>query len=154
MDYLGILKKKLDARNLKKLTALGNPEVLSFVSKFVKLCSPQSVFVRTDSQEDINYIRGRSIELGEEKELQIAGHTIHFDGYNDQARDKKNTKYLFPKGTAHRQYLNSIDSEEGLGEIKKYLKNIYQKLGVTTRTEAVSTALKQGLILLDEGGNL
>jgi DNA-binding NarL/FixJ family response regulator len=37
--------------------------------------------------------------------------------------------------------------------VQGHLKNIYQKLGVTTRTEAVSTALKQGLILLDEGSD-
>jgi DNA-binding NarL/FixJ family response regulator len=38
--------------------------------------------------------------------------------------------------------------------VQGHLKNIYQKLGVSTRTEAVSTALKHGLITLEEGGNL
>jgi DNA-binding NarL/FixJ family response regulator len=32
------------------------------------------------------------------------------------------------------------------------LQNIYQKLGVTTRTEAVTAALTRGLISLVEGG--
>ncbi|HEX2622807.1 MAG TPA: response regulator transcription factor, partial [Phototrophicaceae bacterium] len=35
--------------------------------------------------------------------------------------------------------------------VQGHLQNIYQKLGVTTRTEAVSNALKHGLITLDEG---
>jgi DNA-binding NarL/FixJ family response regulator len=35
--------------------------------------------------------------------------------------------------------------------VQGHLKNIYQKLGVTTRTEAVALALKHGLITLDEG---
>lgn len=34
--------------------------------------------------------------------------------------------------------------------VQGHLQNIYQKLGVSTRTEAVSTALKHGLITLDE----
>ena len=37
-----------------------------------------------------------------------------------------------------------------LHTIKTYFKNIYGKLGVRTRTEAVSTALREGLIRLDE----
>jgi len=34
--------------------------------------------------------------------------------------------------------------------VQGHLKNIYQKLGVTTRTEAVSVALRHGFITLDE----
>jgi DNA-binding NarL/FixJ family response regulator len=34
--------------------------------------------------------------------------------------------------------------------VQGHLQNIYQKLGVTTRTEAVSSALKHGLIVLEE----
>lgn len=36
--------------------------------------------------------------------------------------------------------------------VQGHLQNIYQKLGVTTRTEAVALAFKRGLIALDEGG--
>lgn len=36
--------------------------------------------------------------------------------------------------------------------VQGHLKNLYQKLNVTTRTEAVSTALKHGLIPLEENG--
>ena len=37
-------------------------------------------------------------ENKEEAELAMEGHTIHFDSYYDQARDKENTKVLLPKG--------------------------------------------------------
>ncbi len=36
--------------------------------------------------------------------------------------------------------------------VQGHLQNIYQKLGVATRTEAVTAALSHGLIALDEGG--
>jgi DNA-binding NarL/FixJ family response regulator len=36
--------------------------------------------------------------------------------------------------------------------VQGHLQNIYQKLGVTTRTEAVTTGLARGLITLKEGG--
>ena len=35
---------------------------------------------------------------GGEKSLATDGHTSHFDGSKDQARDKANTKYLLPEG--------------------------------------------------------
>jgi DNA-binding NarL/FixJ family response regulator len=35
--------------------------------------------------------------------------------------------------------------------VQGHLQNIYQKLGVTTRTEAVTTALARGLLRLDGG---
>jgi two-component system, NarL family, response regulator LiaR len=38
--------------------------------------------------------------------------------------------------------------------VQGHLQNVYQKLGVTTRTEAVMVALSRGLIALDEGTRL
>lgn len=37
--------------------------------------------------------------------------------------------------------------------VQGHLKNIYAKLGVTTRTEAVAVALQHGIIVLDGGNN-
>ena len=87
------MQNKLDKNNLDKLTALENPTLINFIGEYIELCNPKSVFVRTDSKEDIEYIRAKTISLGEETPLKTQGHTIHFDGKADQARDKKNTKY-------------------------------------------------------------
>ncbi len=123
-DYLDFLKVRLDEQNLKKLTVLESKGVLDFVSEYIELCNPKSVFVRTDSAQDAEYIRQKSLERGEEKSFKLAGHTIHFDGVLDQARDKKNTKYLVSGNTGSKSYLNSADREEGLAEIREYLKDI------------------------------
>jgi len=52
------------------------------------------------------------------------GHTVHFDGFYDQARDKENTKLLLPKGQTFSKNINSMDKEEGEQEIKSIMKGI------------------------------
>ena len=123
-NYLEFLKGRLDEQSLEKLTSLGNEAVINFVGEYTELCNPKSVFVRTDSGQDSEYIRQKSLERGEENALKLAGHTIHFDGVLDQARDKKNTRYLVSGDSQSKSYLNSVDKKQGLAEIKEYLRDI------------------------------
>lgn len=123
---MNILKTKCSKDNLNKLLELNNQALLDFVAKYVELCNPASVFVRTDSKEDAQYIRNKATELKEESKLSISGHTYHFDGYFDQARDKENTKYLLTKDSNLGSNINKIDKAEGLKEINLLLKDIMQ----------------------------
>ena len=86
----------LDETNKSKLDAIGNETVKAKVMEAIELCKPAKVTVITDSDEDIDYVRQLSITNKEELTLTMEGHTVHFDGYYDQARDKANTKYLLP----------------------------------------------------------
>ncbi len=120
---MDILKKKCTEENYKKLQELNNPVLFEFVNKFVQLCNPDTIFVCTDSENDAIYIKNKSIEKKEELPLKIKGHTVHFDGINDQGRDPKNTKFLFEPGETP-EGLNGIDRQEGLKEIHEKLNNI------------------------------
>jgi len=104
---------------------LNDPGLIDFVAKYVRHCNPASIFVCTDRDEDAEYIKSKAIEAGEEKRLAVSGHTIHFDGYHDQARDKKMTKYLLPP-EVDLGPLNAVDKESGLNEIHGILKNIME----------------------------
>jgi len=119
-----LLKTKCGEENYKKLIKLNNLYLSDFVLKYVKLLNPGSVFISSDSEADMQYIRDRAVETGEEKELTIGGHTVHFDGYRDQARDKKQTRFLVPKGVNLGSGLNTIDKDEGLEEIYNAMRNI------------------------------
>jgi len=119
-----LLLKKCDKENFKRLEDLNNQSVMDFVAKYVELCNPDSVFVRTDSEEDAKYIRSLAVKTGEEKELAVEGHTYHFDGYYDQGRDKFSTKYLLRPDQVLGSDISSIDREEGLDEIHDRLKNM------------------------------
>ena len=119
-----ILKKRLQENDFNKLTKIDNPKLHQFIAKYIELCNPQSVFVCNDSPEDQDYIRQAAIKNGEEIKLSMEGHTIHYDGYFDQARDKKRTKFLVPKGVDLGPNINAIDKEEGLNEIQDIMKDI------------------------------
>jgi len=83
--------------DLEKLTALNNQKVMDVVDNAIKLMNPEKVIVLTDDRKDIENFRNITIEAKEEKELAIKGHSIHYDGYYDQARDKGHTATLLPK---------------------------------------------------------
>jgi phosphoenolpyruvate carboxykinase (GTP) len=119
-----MLKIKLGEENGQKLLKIDNPELHQFIAKYVELCNPDKVFVCTDSPEDIQYVRQEAIKAGEEMELALKGHTVHFDGYYDQARDKKNTKFLLPEGVDLGSNINAMEREAGLNEIHEILRDI------------------------------
>ena len=119
-----LLKEKLTTENYDKLTALDNPKMHEFVADAIELTGPASVFVCTDSPEDIAYIRELTIKNGEEKPLNIAGHTCHFDGYYDQARDKAKTKYLLDADSPLASTLNSVEKVAGTEEVRSLLKGL------------------------------
>jgi len=125
-DALAVLRGRLDKDNFEKLSAIQNNRLFEFVADFVELCNPKSVFVVTDSAEDIRTIRKKSIESGEEIKLAIEGHTIHFDGYHDQARDKDHTQFLLPRGVNLGKHIEGIDKETGTKEVRGILKNMMQ----------------------------
>ncbi len=116
-NYIEILKNKIDADNFAKISALKNSKLHKFVAEAIELFEPAGVFICTDDAKDIAWIREYAKQTGEEKPLAIEGHTYHFDGPQDQGRDKEVTKYLLPKGTSLGQGINSIEKQEGLSEI-------------------------------------
>ncbi len=118
-----LLKEKLTTENYDRLIALDNPKMHEFVADAIDLTGPASVFVCTDSEEDRAYIRELAIKNGEEIPLDIPGHTCHFDGYHDQARDKARTKYLLPPGPDLGASLNSIEKKTGVEEVRSFLKD-------------------------------
>jgi len=118
-----ILKQKLTTEDYNRLMALANAKLHAFVADAIELTGAESVYVCTDSDEDRAYIRALALEKDEEIALNIQGHTCHFDGYYDQARDKARTKYLLPKGSDLGESLNSIEKQEGTEEVRSLLKD-------------------------------
>jgi phosphoenolpyruvate carboxykinase (GTP) len=121
--YIEALRPKLSKSDYEKLCAISIPRVHEFIAKSADLCNAEHVFVCSDSEEDKKYIREQAIASKEENPLNIEGHTIHFDGYYDQGRDRKATKYLVPKRIFLSKALNQIDRQEGLAEVKSLLRD-------------------------------
>ncbi len=122
--HLKKLRHRMSESEYEKLALIPNPKVHEFIAKAVELCNPKDIFVCTDSPDDIAYIKHMAIASGEEcAALETPGHTFHFDGYYDQARDRKATKFLVPKGDRLSPALNQIDRDEGLAEIFELLRD-------------------------------
>ncbi|MBN1893046.1 phosphoenolpyruvate carboxykinase (GTP) [bacterium] len=121
---LDFLKKKMEEKQYEKLTAIKNDSLYAFVSEFVRICEPDRITVITDSQEDLAEIRRGALERGEEQALAISGHTIHFDGYRDQARDKENTRILLSVNIPLGSDINTMDKAEGVRDVRAILQGI------------------------------
>jgi len=121
--YIDSLRPKLSKSDYNKLCAISIPKVHEFLAKSADLCNAEHVFICSDSAEDKNHIREQAIASKEETPLNISGHTIHYDGFYDQGRDRKATKYLVPKRIFLSKALNQIDRQEGLADVKSILRD-------------------------------
>jgi phosphoenolpyruvate carboxykinase (GTP) len=124
MDEINqFLRTRLDKTSFSRIEAIPSDSLKQFVAESIRLCNPKSVFVCTDNMQDISYIREMAIRTGEEITLKTKGHTVHYDGYYDQARDKENTKYLVPEEHSLDNNLNQTSRDQGLEEVKEFLRD-------------------------------
>jgi phosphoenolpyruvate carboxykinase (GTP) len=123
-NTLVILKDRLSEKDYHKIMKLNNPVLNQFITTSVEICNPEHIFVGTDSAEDIQYTKEAALQNNEEKKLSMDGHTVHFDGFHDQARDKAHTKFLLPPGVNLGPELNTMDRDEGLKELSQMMTNI------------------------------
>ncbi|MFX1473087.1 MAG: phosphoenolpyruvate carboxykinase (GTP), partial [Promethearchaeota archaeon] len=70
---------------------------------------------------------------GEETPLAIPTHTVHFDGLNDQARDREQTTYLVPEGETLGEQLNQMDRKKGLEMVQDRLRGSMQNKKMVVR---------------------
>jgi len=107
-----------------KLVALQNDQVIAIINEYIALCQPAQVMVFSDEPAEAVRIRQLALKLGEEQELNLPGHTIHFDSYFDQGRDKEHTRVLVSQGKKLSRHINSLDRESGLTELRQLMQGI------------------------------
>jgi len=123
-DIAKILKQRIGEDGFNKLMKIDNPALHQTIAKYIELCNPDRVFVCTGKPDEIQYIREAAIRNGEEQRLATEWHTVHFDNYYDQGRDKKNTGILVPKGVELDAAIETKDRDTALKEIHEILKDI------------------------------
>lgn len=60
------LKGHLSARDSARLEAIRSNDVLKFVSEYIPLCNPASVYVSASTHEDLEFVRDAAVADGEE----------------------------------------------------------------------------------------
>lgn len=119
-------EKRFKKDHWEKLLKIKNEDLFSFLSFYLELLNPKEIYLVTE-EKDFDYIRKKAIENGEEILTAIPGHTIHFDSYYDQARDKKNTKILLREEEKLGEEIISASQKEGLDEIHTLLRDIMKE---------------------------
>jgi len=115
---------KLSEESYKRLNRIANPSLHRFILDCVKLCNPSEIFVSVNSEVDNRYIRNQALRRGEELPLRIPGHTVHFDNYYDQGRDKENTRILLKEETRLGKGIQTKLREDALSEVREILRDI------------------------------
>jgi len=121
-----ILERTAGKKNYQKLAALKNQELIKFVEKYASHCNPDKVFICDDSPADLQYLRKKAIQNGEEKKLATPGHTIHFDSEKDQARAKGDTAVLVPAGFQLSEAIRTLECEAAREEVHEILKGMME----------------------------
>lgn len=116
----------MDKESLSKLKALNNAHVMEQVKRFLEICKPEKTIVFDDTEEDVARVRQLAIDLGEEMRLKMEGHTVHYDSYYDQARDKENTRVLKPPDMEMSKGINTINRTEGLEEVLSIMDGVME----------------------------
>ncbi len=119
-----VFSDKLDEVNQQKLAAIKNDEALIKIANSIKMCQPDSVFINTGSEDDVQFIKEYSLRQGEEKKLAKDGHTIHFDLPQDQARLVKQTYYIINEGEKMSSLAKSVLRSEATGYVKEFMPGI------------------------------
>jgi len=119
-----VIVQKLDETNKKKLLAIKSEDALTKIANAITICNPDSVFINTGSEEDIQWIREYSLNKGEEKKLTKEGHTIHFDLPQDQARLVNQTYYIINEGEKMSSLAKSVLRSEATEYIKEFVPDI------------------------------
>ncbi|MEM4745026.1 MAG: phosphoenolpyruvate carboxykinase (GTP) [Ignisphaera sp.] len=115
-DLYSRLAKVLSPRMYERLMKIRDPTLHKWIAEVVSIAKPSSVYIVTGDREDIEYVRKAAIERGEEISTIYPMHTVHFDGPNDLARDRKNTKILISNNSSI-PLITTYSRELGLREI-------------------------------------
>lgn len=85
---------RCDERTLARLARIESTGPLLKIANAIAMTDPMAVFVHTGSPEDMQTVRLLSLSRGEERQLPMPRHTIHFDLPQEQARIIDRTFYI------------------------------------------------------------
>lgn len=115
---------RLDKEHLLRIERIKNPEVLLKIANAIAMCQPDKVFINTGSDEDKQFIRDLSLKQGEETQLPMDRHTIHFDLQEEQGRIVDRTYYIANKGEHVSSLAKKMLRTEALEEIREKMTGI------------------------------
>jgi phosphoenolpyruvate carboxykinase (GTP) len=119
-----VFAKKMDKENLARLSKIKNPDILKKIANGIVICDPDSVFIDTGSEADRQFVRELSLQKGEESELAMDGHSIHYDLKEEQGRIIDRTFYIYNEGEQVSSLGLKKDRAEALADVRDKMSGI------------------------------
>ena len=121
---LRVFENKMDEPNFSKIKKNAHPDVAIKIANAIAMCDPETIFINTGSDADIDYVKELAITNGEESKLPMEGHTIHFDLQEEQGRIIDRTYYIVNPDVEISSLANKIDRTDALLDIKEKMTGI------------------------------
>ncbi len=119
-----VLGEKTDDANLSKLKTITIDSAIIKIANAAVMCQPDFVFINSGSDEDKAFIRKGSLGAGEEKNLAMENHTIHYDLKEEQGRITDRTFYMAEPDEKISSLANRVDRDEALEDVKTKMTGI------------------------------
>lgn len=116
-----VFRESMDDANFGKIQKIKNEEARLKIANAIVLGRPDSVYINDGSPEDVQDIRDLCLERGEEAELAIKGHTIHYDLAKEQARIVDRTFYIANDDEAVSSLAKRISREDAHQYVKDHM---------------------------------
>jgi len=123
-EALQLCEQKSDAADFEKLRIITNPDVILKIANAIVMCEPDAVFINTGSDEDKQRVRDLALENGEEAELAMPDHTIHYDLKEEQGRIVDRTYYIVNPGEEVSSLANKMERTDAFNLIREGMQGI------------------------------
>ena len=123
-DAKALFESKMDGKHFSRIGKIQNEEALLKVANAVAMCDPDSVVINTGSEDDRRFVKKLALEKGEEAELAMENHTIHFDLKQEQGRIVDRTFYIANENENISSLANRMERDEALKQVREIMTGI------------------------------
>jgi phosphoenolpyruvate carboxykinase (GTP) len=119
-----LFESNMDSEHFYRIKQIRNQEALLKIANAIAMCNPDSVFINTGSEADRLFIRELSLKKGEEANLAMENHTVHYDLKEEQGRITDRTFYIANPNEMISSLANQMDRNKALEEIRQFMTGI------------------------------
>ncbi|MBI9088355.1 MAG: phosphoenolpyruvate carboxykinase (GTP) [Desulfobacterium sp.] len=123
-----IFRQYMDEEHYSRMEQQGNIDVRKKIANAIAICRPSSVYINMGTPEDKAFIRKLALEKGEERQLAMENHTIHYDLADEQGRIMDRTFYIADEWEEVSSLANRMTREEALKDIGGNMTGIMENM--------------------------
>ncbi|MEJ2732494.1 MAG: phosphoenolpyruvate carboxykinase (GTP) [Anaerolineae bacterium] len=115
---------RCETEDIAKLGRIASKEALLKIANAISMTDPDTIFVNTGSEADLQRVRIMAMAKGEECPVATKDHTLHFDLAEEQARIIDRTYYIVNRDEETSVLAKSIPRDEGAEYVGSYMRGI------------------------------